>query len=354
MSALSLDSASTYASLSRLELMIEGYALEPRSLNLDRAFTRHSTVVHLIGAGQEGVGEDTTYAPTDQLDFQAGRCALALEGRWTVKSFSAHLEDLDLFPTGPSLPEFVSFRRWAFESAALDLALRQASLSLADILRRAPAPVSFVVSPGPEDSIDPTRERLERYPGMRLKLMPTPNWDERLVQELAATGAVDIVDLKGQYDKRVPVALPPEPRLYGWILDAFTDAWIEDPAVTAETESLLAPHWERITWDAPIHSVADIERLPYRPRMLNIKPSRFGSVRALLDAYDYCARCGIGCYGGGQFELGAGRGQIQLLASLFHADAPNDVAPGAYNEPALADGLPDSPLSLPRLQAGFR
>jgi len=354
MSALALDYASTYASLARLELMIEGYALEPRSLDLDPAFTRHSTVVHLIGAGQEGVGEDTTYGPADQLDFQAGRCALALEGRWTIESFSAHLEGLDLFPTGPNLPEFVSFRRWAFESAALDLALRQASLSLAEVLRRTPAPVSFVVSPGPEDSIDPIHERLKRYPGMRLKLMPTPNWDERLVRELAATGAVDIVDLKGQYDKRVPVALPPDPRLYGLILDAFTDARIEDPAVTPETERLLAPHWERITWDAPIHSVADIEQLPYRPRMLNIKPSRFGSARALLDAYDYCAGCGIGCYGGGQFELGAGRAQIQLLASLFHAASPNDVAPGSYNEPALADGLPDSPLAPPKPQAGFR
>ena len=32
-------------------------------------------------------------------------------------------------------------------------------------------------------------------------------------------------------------------------------------------------------------------------------------------------------YGGGQFELGHGREQIQRLASLFYADGPNDVAP---------------------------
>ena len=61
--------------------------------------------------------------------------------------------------------------------------------------------------------------------------------------------------------------------------------------------------------------------------MVNIKPSRLGGLRNLLDAYDYCAERGIGNYGGGQFELGVGRGQIQYLASLFHADAPNDVAP---------------------------
>jgi hypothetical protein len=104
---------------------------------------------------------------------------------------------------------------------------------------------------------------------MRLKLMPTPNWDKQLVRELAATVAVDIVDLKGQYDKHVPVALPANPKLYRPILDALPEAWIEDPAITTETESLLAPHWARITLDAPIHSVADIERLAHRPRMLN-------------------------------------------------------------------------------------
>ncbi len=111
---------------------------------------------------------------------------------------------------------------------------------------------------------------------------------------------------------------------------------------------MLATHRERFSWDAPIHSVADIQALRYPPRMVNIKPSRLGGLRNLLDAFDYCAEHGIGNYGGGQFELGVGRGQIQYLASLFHADAPNDVAPSGYNLPeppavcrrALCDRLP--------------
>ena len=49
-------------------------------------------------------------------------------------------------------------------------------------------------------------------------------------------------------------------------------------------------------------------------------------------------------YGGGMGELGVGRGQIELLAALFHADAPNDVAPSAYNEDDPPGGLPASPL----------
>jgi len=43
----------------------------------------------------------------------------------------------------------------------------------------------------------------------------------------------------------------------------------------------------------------------------------------------------------------------EYLASLFHPSAPNDVAPGAYNDPEPRDGLPPSPLE-PATQAGFR
>ena len=73
-----------------------------------------------------------------------------------------------------------------------------------------------------------------------------------------------------------------------------------------------------------------------------------------LDTYDYCRERSIVVYGGGQFELGPGRGQIQYLASLFSADGPNDVAPGGFNDPVPVQGLPASPLS-PRLsETGFR
>jgi len=40
--------------------------------------------------------------------------------------------------------------------------------------------------------------------------------------------------------------------------------------------------------------------------------------------------------------------QIQELASLFHPDAPNDVAPGVFNTTAVPDDAPPSPLTSPR------
>jgi hypothetical protein len=94
--------------------------------------------------------------------------------------------------------------------------------------------------------------------------------------------------------------------------------------------------------------------LPWPPRMLNLKPARFGSIRRLFEAYDYCRSHGIGAYGGGMFEQGPGRGQLQYLASLFHPDGPNDLAPAEYNLQLPADGLPRSPLQPDPHQTGFR
>ena len=83
-------------------------------------------------------------------------------------------------------------------------------------------------------------------------------------------------------------------------------------------------------------------------------PSRFGTVRSLLETVEYCRERDVRLYGGGQFELGVGRGQIQALASLFYPEAPNDVAPGAYNATSLAGDLPTSPLEPPADPSGYR
>jgi hypothetical protein len=85
-----------------------------------------------------------------------------------------------------------------------------------------------------------------------------------------------------------------------------------------------------------------------------VKPSRFGSVQELLRFYAYCEERGIALYGGGQFELGPGRDHIQYLASIFHPDTPNDVAPGGHNDPDVPAGLPESPLEPAAHETGFR
>jgi hypothetical protein len=88
-------------------------------------------------------------------------------------------------------------------------------------------------------------------------------------------------------------------------------------------------------------------------RHLNIKPSRFGPLWRLFECIDACLERGIELYGGGQFELGVGRGQIQEIACLFYPGTPNDVAPPSYNAPEPVRGLPQSPLPPPPRRAGF-
>jgi hypothetical protein len=206
---------------------------------------------------------------------------------------------------------------------------------------------------GDPPTIEPLRGRLERYPGLRFKLDPISAWTPELIDEIVATQAVDSVDFKGHYHGSV-VDQGPDPVLYERVIDAFPDAWIEDPALTPETDPVLEPARDRITWDAIIHGIADIEALPFPPRMVNVKPSRLGGLKEVCDTRDYCLEHGIGMYGGGQFELGPGRGQIQYLASLFHPHTPNDVAPAGYNDPNPVDGLPQSPLPPSPSATGFR
>ncbi len=346
---------STYAALRDLELELESYELEGLAKDVSSGFTRRTTLVRLAGGGADGIGEDVTYAETDQLAFQEAGASLPLAGSFTLGDFSELVARLALFPEGPSRDDFVAYRRWAFESAALDLALTQAGRSLADVVGRPARPVTFVVSLrlGDPPSTEPIRRLLELYPGLRFKLDATSDWDDDLFDEIAALGVVDSIDLKGAYSGTV-VDQAPDPKLYERVVRTFPDAWIEDPALTPETEPALAPARDRITWDAPIHSIDDIEALPFPPRTVNVKPSRFGSLRSLCEAYDYCEERGIGAYGGGQFELGAGRGQIQYLASLFHPDGPNDVAPSAFNQAEPVPGLPSSPLEPAPAPVGFR
>lgn len=352
----------TFDVLAELPLEIESCELEGLEFTLGD-FERLTTIVRLRGGGHEGVGEDVTYDAVDHVAQQDAGAPGGLAGNRTFAELSELLGGLDLFPASPPERDVSrTYRRWAFESAALDLALRQAGTNLAAAVDREPRPVNFVCSMrlarfgGDEpSSIDPLLDRLAVYPTLRFKLDPTNDWDDELIAALVATGAVDSLDLKGFYSG-TPVDVETDPELYAKLIEAFPEAWLEDPDVNEKTRPLLDPVADRVTWDAPIHSVADIEAMPWPPQMVNIKPSRFGSVRELFAAYDHCEKRGTGAYGGGQTELGQGRGQIQYLASIFHPDTPNDVAPSGYNDPeqATRPGLPSSPLEPRPAPTGFR
>jgi hypothetical protein len=345
----------TFQRIASLPVTISGYALRSMSRPVRDGFVRVTTVVELHGAGQTGIGEDVTYDPLDHERFLADSRKLPVEGRWELAAFSALLDELELFAVPPAQYASRQYRRWAFESAALDLALRQLGAPLHAVLDREPQPMRFVASLrlGSPPTIAPIDALVRRCPNLRFKLDPTSEWSSRLCSALAALRKVDVVDLKGAY-RGTPVDTAPDPELYERVVRNFEDAWLEDPHLDERTRPALKGHEHRITWDAPIHSIADIAALPFPPRMLNFKPSRFGSIRELFDGYDFCKRRGIRLYGGGQFELGPGRGQAQYLASMFHPAAPNDLAPTVYHDPDAAIDLPSSPLPPTPPRRGFR
>jgi L-alanine-DL-glutamate epimerase-like enolase superfamily enzyme len=350
---------STFDRLAEFPIRVESYELEDQDREYGE-FTRPSTIIHMRGDGHEGVGEDVVYTVLDHIAHRDAGPVHDLSGPKTLGELCELVGELDLFAAAP--PEYEAsrhYRRWAYESAALDLALRQSGAPLHEALGREPKPVTFVCSTrlggigedAPPSTTDPVRKRLAKYLTLRFKLDPENDWDDDLIAELKEIAEVDILDLKGLYEG-TPVDVETDPDLYRRVADAFPDAYLEDPDINDETRPVLEPHADRITWDAPLHSLADVE--DRARKAINSKPSRFGSLRELMSVYDHCEHEGIAIYGGGQGEVGPGRGQIQYLASLFHPDTPNDVAPSGYNDPSVPDGLPTSPMDPVPSETGFR
>jgi hypothetical protein len=326
---------SLWESVAELQVKVDGYTLERRESATPSGWTRVTTTVVLEGDGATGQGEDVTYE-ADSHDGVPEELMLA--GTWSLADFSHHLDEFEELTEG--------YRRWAFESAVLDLALRQNELGLGEALGREERAVRFVVS---------TRAAPDRWlavaPALEFKLDAEKDWDRPLLQGLRELDRVRVVDLKAYYRGTV-VDLEPDPELYRAVVEELPGVVIEDPWLEDGLSEALAGAEDRLSFDAPIHSLGDLDGLPLEPRWLNIKPSRFGTLRSLLGTIEACEERGIQMYGGGQFELGPGRPQIQRLASVFYPDGPNDVAPSVYNEGEPREGLPQSPLP-PNDEPGF-
>jgi len=344
-----------YDHVSELELELEDYNLKQRERETSSGFTRATTIVSLHGGGETGRGEDVTYDDDAHGTLNSSTEDFPITGEYTLDEFSSHVSEIDFFlGDEPNQSIFRNYRQWAFESAALDLALKQAGTNLAARLGRTYDPVRFVVSTRLKEppTGDVVLDWLDRNPELEFKLDPTSEWTTEVVERLAATDAVRTLDLKGQYHGTT-VDQPADPELYERIIEGFPEALIEDPELNEATRPLFEGEEARTTWDYPIRGVDTVEDLPWEPDWLNIKPSRFGSVQSLFDTIDYCRERDIQMFGGGQFELDVGREHIHAVASLFYPDAPNDMAPKAYNDPDPAGELPPSPLDPPTSPRGL-
>lgn len=331
---------SLFERVANLPVTIDGSDLDRTDRKLSTNFTRTTTIISLHGDGTTGSGEAITYGTDDQHALDEGAHDAPAPGRYTLASFSAALDETD--------------RRWGFESAVLDLAFQQADTTLAATFDQEYEPIRFVVSPslGDPPTANPIHTWLDIDPDLEFKINASTGWTPTLADDLVATDAIRIVDMKDQSNGR-PGDEPPDPDLYRLVVEKFSDAIIEDPAITDATRPILADVRERLSWDWPITGVESIRTLPFEPSWVNIKPSLFGTVESLFDAIEYCLEHDIQMYGGGQFEQNVGRGQLHALASVFYPNGPNDIAPTGYNDPEPRADLPSSPLDPPVDPKGF-
>ena len=167
---------SLYEEIADLSVTIESVVRRRHSADTTSGFERTTTEFRLSGDGVVGRGEDVTYETADH-DALAGTDPIDVEGEWTIDELSARLDEIDLFHGNPPENETSrNYRRWAVESAALDLALRQREESLGEFLGIDPEPVRFVVSTrlGDPPSTERVEELLARTPYLEFPLVAKP------------------------------------------------------------------------------------------------------------------------------------------------------------------------------------
>jgi hypothetical protein len=243
-----------------LELVVDAFRTERRSVDVSSQFTRVTTTVVFGGAGHEGRGEDVTYTAEDHDWFPEPE----LPGATTLGAFSDAVDGLTLFQGDPKMAAATDYRRWALESAALDLALRQLGLGFGQALDRDERPVRFVAS-----TRDDAFAWLAAAPHLELKLDPENEWERPFMERLAVTGRVRVLDLKAYYTG-TPVDVVPDPELYRNVVELFPDVVIEDASLADECGEVLRGQEKRLSFDAPIHSVGDVRSLSVVPGWLNI------------------------------------------------------------------------------------
>ena len=282
---------SLYDAVRDLPLLVDGYALEGLEQQVSSGFLRKSTVIRLAGAGEEGLGEDVTYEAAEHDLVQAQGPDPSARRRVDARDVLRPPRDARALRSRarparlPRLPPLgvrerrarpraapggpVARRRGRQGGAAADVRRLDAARRAGD--DRAPARLARAL---PEPAVQARRDgRLDGGADRRARGRPA-----------RSTRSTSRASTAERRSTRCPI-----PALYERVVDGLPDAWLEDPALTPETEAVLEPHHERVTWDAVIHSVADIEALRWPPRTVNVKPSRFGSVERLFAAYDYCA-----------------------------------------------------------------
>ena len=321
-------------------------ACAPRS---PAASSASATVVHLHGGGLEGVGEDVVYDAEDHVALQeAGPVHDLVRPLHARRVLRADRLARPVPGRAPDARSRGSTGVWAFHSAALDLALRQAGLPLHAALGREPrrCATSCSLRLGEPPTLEPVQLRLALDPTLRFKLDATSSWTPELIAALVATGAVDSIDFKALYRGTI-VDQAPDPMLYRRVVEAFPDAWLEDPDVVdpATAEVLAgAPRPDHLGRADPLdrrHRGAPVRAADGQHQAVaDRRPGEaLRDLRLLRRAPDRRLRR--------RSDRARARAAARRSTSRRCSipTRPNDLAPSAYNEPQPPPGLPPSPLA---------
>ncbi|MES1178062.1 MAG: hypothetical protein ABUL62_27310 [Myxococcales bacterium] len=319
--------------LEALAVRVESARVEDCSLSLPDypGGPRPSSVVRLSGKGCSGLGENVAFVAHEHARFAGfvARWFAATEGRAGLSVRTA------------LAAEGSPYERAALEAALIDLALRQAGLSLYDLGGVREASLCFVKSlaadPKPDAVIGRLRER--GFHG-RLKVDVEPSWDARALEALARDSSIAIFDFKGRGDsslaRRLSVACPP--------------ACLEDPPSDFEA-SFVEPR--RVSRDSSLLDEGAVAAALARGEAVNLKSPRMGGPLSVLRGLEHAWAenppvSRLLAYFGGMFEIHVGRTQARQLAALYCASAPNDLALNVADaERALADSPAQVRLDTP-------
>jgi hypothetical protein len=267
---------------------------------------RPLTMVALSGQGHTGWGEHVAFSDDEQQAFVHA-----------VETYFAAAQG----PVAEILrAQIPAYARAALEGALIDLAMRQAALSLRDLTGVAASSLRWVTS-----FADPDPAARARACGGEVKVDVDPAWSDATIAALARE-PVAILDFKGAGT----------PALAARLTAAFPAAIFEDPP--AGTTARLAR-------DRSLLTEADVAAAAARGEAVNLKAPRLGGWLVLLRALARARAAGATAYFGGMFEVGPGREQARQLAALYCADAPNDLAPLAGGLGSM-EGLSPSRIRL--------
>jgi L-alanine-DL-glutamate epimerase-like enolase superfamily enzyme len=333
--------------LESLEVRVESAVVERRAVMLPDypGGPRPSSVVRLSGGGFSGRGENVAFHEQEQQRFAAH-----VEHWLRAHATMSTLEVGTALGAGGT-----AYERAALQAALIDLALRQAGLSLFDLTGVRQASLRFVVSLAANSDLKRAigRLRLHGYRG-DLKVDVDPSWDERTIEMLARESHIAIFDFKGRAEASLAR------KLYA----AFPTALLEDPPPDFE-EPELGSRTSRISRDSSLVTELAIARTRARGEAVNLKAPRMGGPLSVLRGLEGALTCppprselaseagtSLRAYVGGMFEVDVGRIQARQLAALYCASGPNDLALNLTSERARASPR-TSPAPIRLDEPGF-